>query len=1268
MRHSMLAGAFALLLTAALLPSWAAEPVTLTFDQPQTAGISGFRAKWDTPLPGALVFDAVHRSLLVRFPGAAEAIAAQVGKGYAVQKVELVLPFDDTELWTSDIGYEQRTSFGGTENYQQHKPTWHAVAWALRKPWMADKETGPTFNAFINGAGYWTKFGAQDSAKDRFPQQFGPTEVSYQQTTGSMDVTPVLADAGFGASLAARLRTLEDNGFMLRKWEIYDYRFRKAGDGAYEWQVATGGRGIKIKPPRLVVTFTPANAPAIGKLAPAADIPALATDYQTKKTGGAPTAVMPTPEQLQALIDKYALKRPAWMPDWQWQRVAELDKLGGGYRLPRDPAGYAKWIDNMLAEPPRYWNGWDVPDRLLVWYLYKDALPAPVREHWINYWTAWLMPDRPTKDLVHAQAVELYYGGKNKYYEDTGDWRGNASFFRDGYCYQMSTMNFNHTAAMGALLGGNIIGSQYAMQDGRHGLEYWPLRTWCWYDGSTQESIDHYYFGLTLSDQKMFADFGPTAIDRMMGKIMLAKSVEELTSAYHPALRHFIASSTRTSAPEYLLATQDALQHIVHTLSHSGALHDVGNTQTSGYPVIGQDTPPGRVAQQTVTGPWAPEWVANMVDEKPLPYEMTNAYKQWGGHAANPLWRRTYLGHDYGIGSTDVYSSVVPIMAQWRREDKPVATVQDLGTLTLRYGVNDTQLASTVPGWMEALGSQAVLHEKNKMIVVTSPFKMSGREGVKSLQSTIGFFNLQPQPTWEIYLDGQRVTLPCKAKQGQRITIKDGVTFLGIIPLPATDLGRTDEVVIQEGTEQPNYPNYKIKPALVINSYNLQRDTPLPKDADWGPIDLAYGGFVVEFGDVTEYRTFADFQQHMAGTKLETRWEPEKVTYHVAYTSGKDLLETGVFTNYRDGAQTPSCFAYRRVNGNWPYLLKGLERDTNLTQQGSTGRLEKNGAVLTCEPGRMAYLQTEPISGTYAGFNPLPDATLWTFSVPGNITVKADGRLGLARVIVRPKENKLWIDYAVKDDQHTRDMATALLVFGLKSAPAVILNDQPLKTTPQTVKTADGLAYVIPLADVVDMPGMPARYARAQQVFQQLQQPAGAPEQIKLFPQDWAIVGPFPNVNETGFDIAYGPEKGPVDLQAAYPGINNTPVTWKRVLAPGQPALGPGSVNLLRQFTPHENVCAYAYTTITSDQDRDVTLFTGSDDTITAWLNGEKVLAKNVYRGANIDEDKTDIKLKKGVNSLLVKICQSGGGWEFYLRVADEYGRAIDGVRYGAAQ
>src|SRR6202008_3561269 len=102
--------------------------------------------------------------------------------------------------------------------------------------------------------------------------------------------------------------------------------------------------------------------------------------------------------------------------------------------------------------------------------------------------TAWLMPDRVAAPvprlrdqslidgtLVHPQIDQLAGGFQassgvtDSYYAKTGDWQGNKSFYRSGYNYSQSTENFNHTAAVGALLGGTIIGSANAITDGRHG-------------------------------------------------------------------------------------------------------------------------------------------------------------------------------------------------------------------------------------------------------------------------------------------------------------------------------------------------------------------------------------------------------------------------------------------------------------------------------------------------------------------------------------------------------------------------------------------------------------------------------------------------------------------------------------------------------------------------------------------------------------------------------------------------------------------------------
>ena len=138
----------------------------------------------------------------------------------------------------------------------------------------------------------------------------------------------------------------------------------------------------------------------------------------------------------------------------------------------------------------------------------------------------------------------------------------------------------------------------------------------------------------------------------------------------------------------------------------------------------------------------------------------------------------------------------------------------DLGTLIVRPGINRTELLDSIfhdtnqrnpNGSVGVQGStMATLQHRNKMIVLTSPLpklQYSGGRPVPkellSLQTTIGLFNFQETPTWELYVDGKQVTqLPFTMKYGQRITIKDGVSYIGIIPLPAANLERDADVVI----------------------------------------------------------------------------------------------------------------------------------------------------------------------------------------------------------------------------------------------------------------------------------------------------------------------------------------------------------------------------------------------------------------------------------------------------------------------------------------
>ena len=1082
-----------------------ADPLTLTLDRPEVAGVSMFRAFWDQPVVlsgdapativdpvlkerggtavwtngcGPIAFDALNRSILVRFPESAEKIADQLRKGFMIDKAELILPFRDEELWpmgNSDYigpaGYDIRKNWGVDDLYRGFRPEWHAVASLLRRPWNANPEKGPTFNANVNGSSYWTCYGASDEKEDRFPGSFGPAEVSWRVPDGRLDVTASLKDPTYGASLAERLRTFAECGFLIRKWETYDHRYFT---GCYEWATACGGRAILIHEPQLRITFRR------GECGPLNLLPA-PNPYDL--THGAPTAVMPSSEALREMTGRFSMK-PSWMPDWQWKRVGELftaqgvekasqpfwyqfvpdweknrlapmtrNASGASVRGEPDPVSvYGAWVDEVIGRQPRGWSGFESAREMTQWYLYGSALPGPARDAIRRYWSAWLMPDRETAPpdkirdpnyldgpLVHNMVQDDRVGKGpppqplrgiyDTYWQKTGDWRGNKSYFRSGFCWSQSTQNFNTTASAGALLGGGMIGSEYAMADGRHGVENFPLRMYCWSDGSGQEHLDHYYFALTMAGNKAIADFSPTPYDRLIGQSLLAKNIEELAGAYHPGLRSLIAGSSRTSL-DFLLGSQDGLQHILHTLCPQGALRDYGSTILPGnIQTYGHDVLPDQVARQTLAGPWAPEWVIPMIEGKVLPFEAK--FSGWGGAK-----RSCYLGKNYGIAVNALIPARVQIMAQWRRKDQAATSMRDLGTLDLRCGVNQTLWVNDGEGRISDFGSVSALQDRNAVIALTSPSPKVNPKAT-SLQSSIGLFNFQePSPEWQIFVDGKRVEhLPFTCRQGQRITIQDGVTWLGIIPLAADDLGRDAEVILEKGHPQ-KAPYYKseIAPALVINSYNYRGTNPialLPSQS----LAKTYGGFVFQIADKGDYPDFASFRRAFEKAPLEDSYDSQHNLQKVVFKTGHDTLQASTHPGIGHANLETAL-----VNGKTPYLPPSIERDTPYCQQG-LGHVEKNGAVLDADPGRRIFLQSEARSGVVCAWNPLPDLTSFRLALHNGPLISSDGKVGLTRVVVHEKQHSIDMDSRFKPGQEKEvGIANSFLITDDSGPPLVTVN------------------------------------------------------------------------------------------------------------------------------------------------------------------------------------------------------------------------------------
>jgi hypothetical protein len=158
----------------------------------------------------------------------------------------------------------------------------------------------------------------------------------------------------------------------------------------------------------------------------------------------------------------------------------------------------------------------------------------------------------------------------------------------------------------------------------------------------------------------------------------------------------------------------------------------------------------------------------------------------------------------------------------------------------------------------------------------------------------------------------------------------------------------------------------------------------------------------------------------------------------------------------------------------------------------------------------------------------------------------------------------------------------------------------------------------------------------------------------------WKLIGPFDNVGDKGWDVAYPPE-AKVDLAAEYEGQKG-PVKWTEHTTTDDY----GTVDLNKVQGNHKGAITYAYAELVADRDRPCELRLGCINANKIWLNGELLTANHVYHaGSEIDQYIAPGTLKKGKNAILLKICQNeqtenwAQGWQFQLRVCDAVGTAI---------
>ncbi|HEY3412353.1 MAG TPA: serine hydrolase domain-containing protein [Armatimonadota bacterium] len=163
---------------------------------------------------------------------------------------------------------------------------------------------------------------------------------------------------------------------------------------------------------------------------------------------------------------------------------------------------------------------------------------------------------------------------------------------------------------------------------------------------------------------------------------------------------------------------------------------------------------------------------------------------------------------------------------------------------------------------------------------------------------------------------------------------------------------------------------------------------------------------------------------------------------------------------------------------------------------------------------------------------------------------------------------------------------------------------------------------------------------------------AETPPPFSGFIKDWVIIGPFQNPERSGPD-----DRGAFDTDYLSPigGEAKARIRPETTLAtPGGDTVSAKSVRLSGNtldfalhypFTDHK--LAYAYAELNAPADQEAVFFLGSDDGVKVFVNGKNVFETLLFpgRGYVARQDRFNVRLRKGTNTILAKVENATGAW-----------------------
>lgn len=164
--------------------------------------------------------------------------------------------------------------------------------------------------------------------------------------------------------------------------------------------------------------------------------------------------------------------------------------------------------------------------------------------------------------------------------------------------------------------------------------------------------------------------------------------------------------------------------------------------------------------------------------------------------------------------------------------------------------------------------------------------------------------------------------------------------------------------------------------------------------------------------------------------------------------------------------------------------------------------------------------------------------------------------------------------------------------------------------------------------------------------------------------REWLLLGSFANPGDNGAVTTYfNTDYIDQDPNATATETTIRPRTgeqtngkiWTRYIVPQTVSY----VDLQAALSANLYVLGYALTYVVAPKDMTGQLRLGSDDGIKAWVNGTLVLNNHVHRIAALDQNIVAISLKKGINTILLKVDQATATWGFYARLTNTSGQPL---------